>query len=290
MARHVCVLSIGAILFLAAGLAGAGNVNIRAAIRDSVSGSSIPQVRVTVLELAKSFNTRHSSFVFELPSGIYTIMLENPEYETLRRTFEFVTENNELVFALVKISDRERLKIKADSFYMLLDSLATALNGLDWPRTGVILSRVAGFIDPPPYNADSLARVIQAVKARILDSLMAEARAAEDSQRLADAYFYYGKVVEYDSTNEIARQKAAELSAPKPAVPPVSVRAPVNAETVPSDAEIETLYRQGVSKFIAAKYDDAKKIFRKILVYRPGHEKAKDYLRRTQARIDALSP
>jgi tetratricopeptide (TPR) repeat protein len=208
-------------------------------------------------------------------------VLENPEYETLRRALRFAAKNNELIFDLIKKNDREWLKKKADPFYVLLDSLAKALEELDWTQALVFQNRVAEYTDPPPYNADSLARVIQVVKMKVLDSLMARARAAEDSQKLADAYYYYRRVVEYDSTNELARQKVAELFVPKPETTRTKA-------SVLSEVDIEALYQQGVSKFIVAEYEEAEKIFKKVLAQNPAHEKAKEYLHRTQARIKAL--
>jgi hypothetical protein len=48
------------------------------------------------------------------------------------------------------------------------------------------------------------------------------------------------------------------------------------------------LYKKGVTNFTAEKYSDALKIFNQVLAYNPNHTGAKDYKKRTEARLKVL--
>ena len=59
-------------------------------------------------------------------------------------------------------------------------------------------------------------------------------------------------------------------------------------QPVATKAQIEALYKKGVSQYIAEKYDAALKTFKQVLALNPNHAGAKDYRKRTAARIKVL--
>jgi tetratricopeptide (TPR) repeat protein len=114
------------------------------------------------------------------------------------------------------------------------------------------------------------------------DSLFRLARENEDSKKYTEARYYYNRLYSYDSLLTEARAgiRRVDSLAAKAALPKEVKKL--------TPEEIEKLFQDGRAKFVANDYATAKIIFQKILALDPNHVKAKDYLRRTEARLKAL--
>jgi tetratricopeptide (TPR) repeat protein len=138
-----------------------------------------------------------------------------------------------------------------------------------------------------PSNIDStIYEFYEKTKVLFIDSLFKHAQVLEDSQKLADAYYYYKRIVDVDSSQTTAIEKLKEVDLKlsgkqKPVVKEV--------KTVEKTAEeIEKIYKDGVAKFFAEDYESAIKLFKLVLKYKPGHDGAQKYLSRAEVRLKAL--
>ncbi len=74
-----------------------------------------------------------------------------------------------------------------------------------------------------------------------------------------------------------------EKGAPPPKPKPPEVKKPEVKK--PSPEEIDALLKQGIKYFTKGQYEDAEKIWKRILALDPGNAKAKKYLKETQLRL-----
>ncbi len=265
------------------------SVNIQCTICDSLTKQTIPQVRVSVVNLQKSFTTLKSAFVLLLPPGEYDFHLDAPEYETLNRKITVSPNNNTFIFEMVKIVDRNLLKQKYHEFSSNLDSFNYALENLELPTARQLLkklqeSQTSGFtLDAKMIETYNYLQKIW------IDSLMNLARTKEDSHSYAEAFYYYRKVAEFDSskTEAISGAYRTDSLLNLKNKPQASPTAQIVKKTKTNE-EIEALYQSGVSKFIAGEFKDALKIFKEVLKYNKDHTKAQEYLKRTEVRLKVL--
>jgi len=127
------------------------------------------------------------------------------------------------------------------------------------------------------------------VSNRIQDAIAMYMRQAETyagQKKYREALNSYQMVLSLDPSNAVASMQIANLSAkigaPKKPTPPPPKPTP------PSAQEIESLYKKGISLFAQEKYDEALKVFNKILALNPNHAGAKNYKMKTEARLKKL--
>ena len=109
----------------------------------------------------------------------------------------------------------------------------------------------------------------------------------EDSGKLADAYYYYNKVVVFDSLNETALAKIEAIDT-RISQKGKGVSKQTGKPAQKSAEEIEEIYESAISKFLAEDYNGALSLLKTVLKYQPTHEGAKNYLGRTKARLKVL--
>jgi len=266
------------------------SINVQCTIRDSLSKATIPCVRVTIENLNKSFTTLKSAFYPSLPPGEYIIILEAPDYETLKKQFNVSATNNNFVFEMVKLTDRSLLSQQYNTFTAGLDSFNYSLKNMDMPAAKKLFKTLQEFRDRKFFIDDKIIQNYYSLQKTWIDSLMNQARIKEDSTSYAEAFYYYRKVVEFDSSqveaiNGMHRVDSLLLIKNKPQSTGQVVQSVKKSKT---PEEIEILFQSGVSKFIAGEFKDALKIFKEVLKYNPNHSKAQEYLKRTEARLKIL--
>ncbi len=277
------ILGIGSFFVNGRGLYGEPNtINTQFTIRDSVSQASIPLVRVTVEQFKQTFVTRKSAFYLPLDPGTYGFVLESDGYKTLKRTVDVSAQD--YTFTLDMVSNADRMKIKENDsiLYHNLDIFKNALQAGDLALADLYLSAVKSYAQNRVTVYDSARAIYENAKKIWTDSLFWLARENEGSKKYTEARYYYNRLFSYDSLLAEARAGIQRVDSL------------VSAAALPKEVmkltpeEIAKLFQDGCAKFVANDYAAAKRIFQKILASDPKHEKAKDYLRRTEARLKAI--
>jgi hypothetical protein len=261
----------------------AANVNTQFTIRDSLSRAALPVVRVTVENFKQSFTTRKSTFYLPLAAGTYRLTLESDRYETLTRTVDVSAQN--YVFTLEMVATADRIKIKeCDSmFYYYMGIIKKALQNRDFVQAELNLDSLKLYNQFQTEAFDDAKRMYANTRKSWIDSLFLIARENENTEKYPDAQYYYQLLYAYDSLLTDASagvRRVDSLMAAKK-------NKPVEIKKITTE-ELEKMFQEGYAKFIAADFAGAKKIFLKVLANNPNHEKAKDYLKRTETRLKAL--
>ena len=145
-------------------------------------------------------------------------------------------------------------------------------------------------LNPDHQQAKEYLVIIEPRRAELISVYTSEARSRTRAKDLAKAIEYWQKVFDLDPNNTDAKAGIASLqkqiaAAKKPTKPKKPAKP---KEPVITKAQIQALYKNGVSNFTAEKYNEALKIFKQIIAYDPNHKGAKDYKKRTEARIRVL--
>lgn len=261
----------------------AANINTQFTVCDSLSKGAIPVVRVTIDKFKQSFVTHKSAFYLPLAAGAYSFLLEADRYETLTTTVEVSAQNN--VFTLKMVAQADRIKIREfDSLcYFQSAIVKDALQNIDFARAELHLDSLKFYSRYKTAALDSAKDLYANARKSWTDSLFRVARECESIKKYADALFYYHQLYAYDSLLTDAETGIKRIDS----LMAVKENKPVEIKKMTTE-ELEKLFQEGHTKFIAADFAGAKKIFRKVLANNPDHEKAKDYLKRTEARLKAL--
>jgi len=257
------------------------SVNVHGVIIDSLSYEPIPSVRVTIENLGKSFKTTRSSFYVLLPTETYTFLLEADGYEDLRKSIPLSSQNSNISFEMVKVSDRVAITARQDTIDLYLSAFDNTLKNKAFSEAQGLMALIERHSITPTI-IDSLQVVYENARSHWIDTLLQNARALEDSSKYAEAVYYYQQVVDIDSLNTLAQEKVDEMN-DKLTRETDAVKAPTKTAS-----ELEKMYNEAVAKFLAEDYNTAYNLFKTFLIYKPGHEGARDYFERTKARLKAL--
>ncbi len=136
---------------------------------------------------------------------------------------------------------------------------------------------------------EHLLNVEKAIKNRILE-LKSRAIYYERKGEYKSAITYLKEVLEISPEDEETKAKIIELenkiTAPPP--PKKEVVKKEEAPKKPSKAEIEKTLNKAIEAFNAGNYKEAKKLLQEVLKWEPDNKRAKDYLKRTEARLKLL--
>jgi hypothetical protein len=263
----------------------AKTVNTQFTIRDSLSQAAVPVVRVSVENLKQSFTTRKSAFYLPLSAGTYRFVLESNGYEILKSTVDVSAQNYSFTFDMVSTADRVKIKENDSIFYYYLGVVKSALRNYDFVQADLNLTVLKSYDQLRIAAYDSIQEMYVNARKTWTDSLFRLARENENSKKYPDALYYYYHLYMYDSLLTEARAGIRRIDSLVVMAAKQSQPKEVKKMT---PEEIEKLFQEGCAKFVADDYAGAKTIFLKVLANNPAHEKAKDYLRRTEARLKAL--
>lgn len=262
-----------------------GTINTQFTIRDSLSQAAIPVVRVSIENLKQSFLTHKSAFYLPLSAGTYRLMLKSDGYETLTSTVDVSAQVFAFTLEMVSTADRMKIKENDSVFYYYLGVVKSALQNYDFVQADLNLDSLKPYAQLQNAALDSVREMYVNARKNWADSLFRLAQENENLKKYADALYYYHHLYAYDSLLIEARTGIRRVD---------SLLAMADKKNLPKEVkkmtpeEIEKLFQEGRVKFVADDYAGAKKIFQRVLANNPDHEKAKDYLRRTEARLKAL--
>ncbi len=261
-------------------------IDVHCAIYDSLSKDSIREVHINIESLKKSFNTKRSGFFISVPKGEYEIVLTSPGYEEKRVKLEVDKNSNNFQVLLVKTGDRERINKAERLQKAYLDSLNQAFQKGDAPAA----LRVMGAMSKYFSVGDEITRLYEKTRVFWIDSLMRLAQELQNSGKLADAYYYYKKVFDFDTLYEDAAKKMAEIDTEftRKKLKSAQKRKRQVIIKKKTKEKIEKLYQKGIEQFLAENYQEALKTFKEVLRYKPGHSGARRYLKRTRMRLKVL--
>ena len=259
----------------------AESINVHGIIIDSLSYEPVPSVRVTIENLGKSFKTTRSSFYVLLPPMTYTFLLEADGYEDLRKSISLSSQNSNISFEMVKVSDRIAITARQDTIDLYLSAFDKTIKNKAFSEAQGFMALIERHSITSTI-VDSLHMVYENAKSHWIDTLLQNAQAFEDSSKYAEAAYCYQQVVALDSLNTLAQEKVDEMNDKLTRETDV-VKAPTKTAS-----ELEKMYNEAVVKFLAEDYNAAYNLFKTFLIYKPRHEGARDYFERTKARLKAL--
>jgi len=285
-----CIISIALFLMFTYAQKTGENINVRCTIIDSLSRDSIPLVQVRIENIKKSFTTKRSGFYIPLAKGEYDIVLEAPEYEMLKKHINISVTSNDFVFEMVKLSDRKKIEQQYHKYTALIDTFNYLLKNMDVHNAKRVLIELQDYRKYGINIDEKVFRDYDFFTRKWIDSLKALARISEDSGRYGEAFYYYRRIAEFDSTQTEAFEGMRLMDSLLLAKnkPQATARPEKIAKKTKTPEEIEVLYKSGVSKFVNGEFKEAQTIFKEVLSYNPNHEKAREYLKRTEARIKIL--
>jgi len=147
-------------------------------------------------------------------------------------------------------------------------------------------------LDPEYQEAKDFLDKIDPRRAELIAEYTEEAKSRTEANDFTKAIESWQKVLELDAKNAEAKDAIAKLqdritAAKKPK--PTKPTQPQPTKPKATKEEIEALYKKGVSYFTAENYDAALKLFKQIIALDPNHTGAKEYKKRTEARIKILN-
>ncbi len=269
--------------------------SIECVIRDNTTKQLLVNSVVDIRELNKRYKTRGGTFGLSLPAGNYTITVSKPNY------VDYITKvkvkpgiKTKLIFNLKKT---EEALIKEAAFIEKEKNIKQYFEqGKIYYSEGKLDQAKAAFqmvlsLNPVHKGARDYLSKIEPRRQELIRAYTTEALSREKSKDLTRALAYWQKVLELDTNNTQAKAAIAKLQnqiakPKKPRRKKAVVKKPTRSRM--TTAEIDALYKKGVSYFTAEKYDEALKIFKRVLAYNPNHKGAREYKKRTEARIKIL--
>ncbi len=268
-------------------------------IQDMTSKAMLANSVIDIKETNKRYRSIGGTFNLSLPVSTYTVTVSKPDYvDYIAKITIKDGVKSKLVFNLKKTEEalrREAAAVEREksiknglqqgTIYFSEGNLEEALKSFN-----LVLS-----LDPDNAEAKTYLANIEKRRVELIASYSAEAKSRTLSKDYAKAIEFWQKVLKLDPANAEAKtavdalqkQVAVVKPKPKPTTPTVKPKPPTTP-TKPTKEEIDALYNKGINFFTAEKYDDALKAFNQVLALDPAHAGAKNYKKRTEARIKAL--
>jgi len=268
---------------------------VECAIQDVTSEELLTNAVVEVVEINKRYFASGGTFSVSLPAGNYTMVVSKPDYVdyvakvNIRPTVtsKIVINMNKTEQALrLEAAEREREeKIRT---YMEQGKIYLAENNLEQAKTAF---EMALSLDPTYQDAKESLENVELRRTQLVNYYSLEAEKQTEAKQYARAIESWQQVLLYYPENVTAKNAIADLrqrisAAQKPPTQPQKPAEPVKPRV--SKAEIEAMYKRGVSLFTNDRYDEALNVFKQVLALDPNHTGAQDYKRRTEARLRVL--
>jgi tetratricopeptide (TPR) repeat protein len=273
------------------GAPAAGAIEI--VVQDAATKKLISNAVVDIREINSQIEVTDGTHKMDLPVGVYTIAIAISGYldyiakvtiksgVLTKGVFNMKKSEETLKRELAAQENESNIKqyLSQGKIYFSDGNLSEAKKAFD-----MVLS-----LEPDNFEAKDYLTNIENRRRELIDDYLAAAKARETAKDLAKAIEFYQKVLELDPQNTECAQAIAALKTKEipPKKPPVTTTQPKSEKKVTQE-EIEVLFKKGVNLFTAEQYDDALKAFNQVLVLDPNHKGAKDYRKRTEARIKAL--
>ncbi|MDH4211975.1 MAG: tetratricopeptide repeat protein [candidate division WOR-3 bacterium] len=268
---------------------------IECVIQDNVNKEFLTNSVVEITELNKRYTASGGTFSVNLPAGSYTIIVKRTDYVDYKAKINVRSRvRSKLVFNMQKTEEALRLEQASR------DKEASIRNHLEQGKIyfteGNLIQAKAAFemvlsLDPGNVEAQESLGALELRRANLIAYYISEAKKQTQSKKYTQAIQSWQQVLSLAPDHTEAKNAVAELRklTSAPAKPPAKPTKP-SAPTTPrvSEAEIENLYKRGVSLFTSEKYDEALNVFKRVLALNPNHVGAKEYRKRTEARLRVL--
>jgi Tfp pilus assembly protein PilF len=268
---------------------------IECVIQDVTTRQLLTNATVEIIEMNKRYAATGGTFSLGLQAGNYTITVSKPDY------VDYVAKVNvkpdirsKLVFNLHKTEAALRLEAAA---HERTSNIRTHLEqGKIYLSEGNLAQAKSAFetvlsMDPANAEAQDYLNRVEVRRAQLIEYHSAEARKRTQAKDYTRAIQSWQQVLALDPENTTATNAIAELrktttTTAKPPAKPAKPSQPAKPQV--SEAEIENIYKRGVSLFTSERYDEALNVFKQVLALNPNHVGAKEYKRRTEARLKIL--
>lgn len=274
--------------------------SLECVIRDATSQKLLPSSMVDIKEINRRTEAKSGVLIMDVPPGNYTVTVSNQKYKDYIAKVSVKPEvRTKLVFNLKKTEEALReeaaLQEKEQNIrnYFEQGKIYFSEDNLDEATAAftMVLS-----LNSEHQGAKDYLDKIEPRRAELVAKFTKEAKSRTKANDFTKAIESWQKVLELDAKNEEAKKAIADLrekvaAAKKPSKPtkPTKPKAPTKPKEPTATAEeIQALYKKGVSYFTAENYDAALKLFKQVLALDPKHAGAKDYKKRTEARIKIL--
>ncbi len=215
--------------------------------------------------------------------GSYLVSITHPEYKEVKAKINIKRDKP----LKVKITIKPRVSKRDIALKRIKEGNALL-------RAGKLIEAKKMFqealnIYPRSKTAkERLANVEKAIKNRILE-LKSRARYYEKRGEYKSAISYWNEVLKMDPQDPDASNKISELGnkVKSPSAPEKKVVKKSKPEK-PSKTQIEGMLKKAIQAFNAQDYKEAKKLLQQVLKWEPDNSRAKDYLKRTEARLKLL--
>ncbi len=271
--------------------------SIECVIRDKTTKQPLPDAVVDIKEINKRYKAANGTFSLTLPAGNYTVTAIKKDYEKYMAKLSIKPgTKTKAILSLSKTQEalqREAAseeKAKNIRNYFEQGKIYYSEGNLDNAKVSfqMVLS-----LDPNHAGAQEYMTRLEARRLELIRVYTAEAKSREQAKDYTKALENWKKVLDLDPQNQEARagitrvqQAIASAAKPtKPAKPPTPEKPSKPTATA---ADIDKLYKKGVTFFTGEKYDQALKVFKQVLALNPNHKGAKDYKKRTEARLRVL--
>lgn len=269
--------------------------SIECVVQDITSKTLLPNSVIDIKETNKRFRSIGGTFNLSLPVGAYTITVTKPDYvDYIAKITIKEGVKSKLVFNLKKTEEalrREAAAVEREKnikTYLQQGTIYYSEGNLDeaLKAFNLVLS-----LDPDNADAKNYVANIDQRRVELIASYSAEAKARTVNKEYAKAIEFWQKVLKLDPNNAEAKTAIDALRKQLTTVKPPATTPTTKPPTTPpktTKEDIEALYNKGINLFTAEKYDDALKAFNQVLALDPNHQGAKNYKKRTEARIKAL--
>ena len=265
--------------------------SIECIVRDHTSKQLLPNSIVEIKEINKRYKAKGGTFMVSLPAGNYTLIVTKPNYgDYIAKISVKPGVKSKLIFNLKKTEQAMRYEVA------LREKQANIKKYLDQGKVfytqGKLNQAQSSFnmvlsLNPDHKEAKEYLTLIGPRRAELIGVYSSEAKSRTRAKDRVKAIEYWQKVLDLDPDNSEAKPAIASLQKQIAAAKKPKQPAKPKKPTI-TKAQIEALYKKGVTNFTAEKYSDALKIFNQVLAYNPNHTGAKDYKKRTEARLKVL--
>ena len=271
--------------------------SIECVIRDKTTKEPLLDAVVDIKEINKRYKAANGTFSLTLPAGNYTVTAIKKDYEKYMAKLSIKPgTRTKAILSLSKTQEalqREAaLKEKDKNIrnYFEQGKIYYSEGNLDNARVSfqMVLS-----LDPNHEGAKEYITRLEARRLELIRVYTAEAKSREQAKDYTKALENWKKVLDLDPQNQearaaIIRVQEAIAAATKPTKPTKPAKPSKPAQPTATAEDIEKLYKKGVTFFTGEKYDQALKVFKQVLALNPNHKGAKDYKKRTEARLRVL--
>ena len=269
---------------------------IEVVIQDVSSQELLANAVVEVTEINKRYFASGGTFSVSLKAGNYTMIVTKPDYVDYVAKVNIKPDaRSKLVFNLHKTEQALHLEAatreKENNIRTHLEQGRMYLSENNLTQAKAAFETVLA-LDPENQEALQSLNTVETRRVQLIDYYISEAKKSGQAKEYTRAIELWQKVLALDPENTIAANAIANLRkqqtpvSKSPAQPPKKPAEPAKRQV--SQAEIEAMYKKGVSFFANDRYDEALKVFKQVLALDPNHVGAKDYKERTEARIAVL--